>query len=286
MVWLLLCVLCCSSLLIFFKMFERYEIDFFQGIVFNYITCAVIGLFFIDFHTVAVKSVHTWLWSAVILGSLFISIFYLSSVTTRYFGITTATLAMKLAVVFPILLGVFFYKDHLNLLKLIGICLAIGAVILCSIKPEDSTITEKKSLLYPLIVWIGSGACDCMVQYSQRTYFPTHDFEFFIQIVFAIAGLWGFVFVLIQRQTLKLKNLIGGIALGIPNYFSMYFIFKAMFALKEEYNISSATFFPINNISIVLMSTLIAVVFFKEKLTKLNYLGLSLGLVATILMFL
>jgi multidrug transporter EmrE-like cation transporter len=38
--------------------------------------------------------------------------------------------------------------------------------------------------------------------------------------------------------------------------------------------------FPINNVSIIVLSTLIAILFFKEKLQKINSLGLAFALVA------
>ncbi|MBK7956653.1 MAG: EamA family transporter [Bacteroidetes bacterium] len=284
MIELVLCVITCSSLLLFFKIFEKYHIDFFQAIVFNYITCALLGVLFIDINHLAYEP-KPWMPIAIALGSLFISIFYLSSQTTRLLGISTATIAMKLAVVFPIIIGMFIYGERAAFSKIIGIVLALVAVILCSWKERNHHEFNIKLLLYPMAVWLGSGACDSLVQYAKIHNFQKNGSEAFIMIVFAIAALWGLIILLFNRNTIRIKNIIGGISLGIPNYFTMYFVFKAMTALKEQYQIDSSIFFPINNISIVLVSTAIAVLFFKEKLSQKNLLGLILAVIATLLLF-
>lgn len=284
MIELVLCVITCSSLLLFFKIFEKYHIDFFQAIVFNYITCALLGMLFIDFNHVVYEP-KPWMPIAIALGSLFISIFYLSSQTTRLLGISTATIAMKLAVVFPIIIGMFIYGERAAFSKIIGIALALVAVILCSWKERNHHEFNIKLLLYPMAVWLGSGACDSLVQYAKIHYFQKNGSEAFIMIVFAIAAIWGLIIMLFNRNTIRIKNIVGGISLGIPNYFTMYFVFKAMTALKEQYQIDSSIFFPINNISIVLVSTAIAVLFFKERLSQKNLLGLILAVIATLLLF-
>ncbi len=284
MIELVLCVITCSSLLLFFKIFEKYHIDFFQAIVFNYITCALLGMLFIDFNHVVYEP-KPWMPIAIALGSLFISIFYLSSQTTRLLGISTATIAMKLAVVFPIIIGMFIYGERAAFSKIIGIALALVAVILCSWKERNHHEFNIKLLLYPMAVWLGSGACDSLVQYAKIHYFQKNGSEAFIMIVFAIAAIWGLIIMLFNRNTIRIKNIVGGISLGIPNYFTMFFVFKAMTALKEQYQIDSSIFFPINNISIVLVSTAIAVLFFKERLSQKNLLGLILAVIATLLLF-
>ena len=58
------------------------------------------------------------------------------------------------------------------------------------------------------------------------------------------------------------KNILGGIALGIPNYYSMELLIKAL----QTEGMESSTLFTINNVSIVVLTTVFAVEFFKERL--------------------
>ena len=77
----------------------------------------------------------------------------------------------------------------------------------------------------------------------------------------------------------NLRNILGGIALGIPNYFSIYFLLKA---LQNEY-LTSASIFTINNVAIVLLSTFLGILLFKEKISAKNWGGILLAVTSILL---
>lgn len=284
MFYLLLCILCCTSLLLFFKLFEKFEIDFLQGIVFNYLTCVLIGAYFTDFSTLEFSFNTPWLLFAIFLGSLFIGIFFLSSLTTKHLGVSVGTISMKLGVIFPIMIGLFIYHETYTLYTILGIITALLAVVFSTVKFQKIQSQPKNIYLLPFIVWIGSGICDSMVQYVSHTFFSGKSgFEAFVLIVFFIAFLLGAMAVFYLKQKITLKNALGGFLLGIPNYGSMYFLFKAIDSLTATYQMSSSSIFTLNNISIVLLSSLMAIFIFKEKLNKLNWLGLALAVISIFL---
>jgi drug/metabolite transporter (DMT)-like permease len=73
-----------------------------------------------------------------------------------------------------------------------------------------------------------------------------------------------------------LKNLLAGIIIGIPNYFSIWCLVRF---LKVSPWQSSASI-PVNNMGIVLFSSVVAWLLFREKLSQINWLGIVLSLVA------
>jgi multidrug transporter EmrE-like cation transporter len=75
------------------------------------------------------------------------------------------------------------------------------------------------------------------------------------------------------------KSILGGIVLGIPNYFSLYFLIKMLDSEVFE----SSTIFTIHNVAIVMVSTLVGIVFFKEKISFRNGIGIALALTAIFL---
>jgi len=77
----------------------------------------------------------------------------------------------------------------------------------------------------------------------------------------------------------QFKNLIGGIVLGIANYFSIYFLVKAI----GYKGLESSTFFIVNNVGVLFVTSLLGVILFREKLTKQNRLGILLAVVGIIL---
>ena len=99
-------------------------------------------------------------------------------------------------------------------------------------------------------------------------------------ILFDVAGGIGMIVALIimigTRRKFRLKNVLAGVVLGVPNYGSIYFLLQAF----ENSGMKSSVLFPVNNISIVVFSALAAIVFFKEKVSKLNMLGILLALVS------
>ena len=83
------------------------------------------------------------------------------------------------------------------------------------------------------------------------------------------------------KGTLKItfKNIIAGVALGVPNYFSIYFLIQAL----RGNGLESSTVFTINNVAIVMFSTILGIVIFKEKLIPKNWLGVALAIISIIL---
>ena len=75
------------------------------------------------------------------------------------------------------------------------------------------------------------------------------------------------------------KNILGGIALGIPNFFSIYFL---VMALRSE-GFESSSIFTINNVAIVLVSTVLGIALFREKLILKNWIGIALAIISILL---
>ncbi len=70
--------------------------------------------------------------------------------------------------------------------------------------------------------------------------------------------------------------------LGFINFFSTYFLMKALANDAME----SSFVFAINNIGIILFNSMIAILVFKEKITKINLLGVVLALISIIIIYL
>ncbi len=79
---------------------------------------------------------------------------------------------------------------------------------------------------------------------------------------------------IITKQKLMLKDLIAGLTLGLFNFFSTYFLMKAL--AQNQYE--SSFVFAINNIGIILINSFVATLIFKESLSKINWLGIVLAL--------
>ncbi|MGB1316073.1 MAG: EamA family transporter [Chitinophagales bacterium] len=285
MIWLLLSILFSSLLMIIFIFFKKYEVNTFYAIVVNYLVCVLVALnFSFDYPWSAYTT--GWLPWAVLLGMFFISLFFLIARTAQTMGASVTSVSMKLGYIFPIIIAFTYYNESITAIKIIGIFLTILAVILTSFKKEkDSKKIDFKLLIFPLIIFLGSGFADSVVQGVNNNYFQNGGNEMFVLVTFMSAFTFGFIAALVKMIKEKTnhfnkKTIIAGIILGVPNYFSIYMLFQALSVDLWE----DSFVFPVNNIGIVVLSTLLALIIFKEKLNKYNILGLAMAITSIILL--
>ncbi|SNR15747.1 GRP family sugar transporter [Tenacibaculum jejuense] len=284
MIYLVLSILISSSLYVIFKLFEKFKVDTFQAIVVNYIVAFSIGYLYspVKLPIQEIPS-QPWFLGACFLGFLFITIFNLMALTSQKNGLSVASVSGRMAVVIPIIFGVFLYNESVTIIKVIGILLALIAVYLTSVKKNNDK-TGNSSLLFPALLFLGSGAIDTLLKYTEVNHVSEENVSIFSASIFGIAFVLGVLYFLYQlifekSNNINIKNVIAGIALGIPNYFSIDFLIRA---LKIE-GFDSAILFTINNVSIVLLSTIVGLLLFKEKLERRNWIGIVIAVVSIIL---
>ena len=283
MQYLALSILFSSLIFVIFKLFMRFHVQTLYAIITNYVVACLVGLIFykgeVDVVNLPSKS---WFWGAMALGVLFIIVFNLMAETSQKLGVSVASVATKMSFVLPAVLGVFIYKEELDYIKVIGIVLAVFAVYLASMKQSQDSF-KPSMLVLPFLVFLGSGIVDASIKYFQEVHVPEEEFALFSALVFFFAGSIGSIFILIKavKQPFKInyKNVLGGIALGIPNFFSIYFL---MLALGYK-GLNSASIFTVNNVGIVLLSTVLGILLFKEKLNIKNWLGIGLAILSILL---
>lgn len=284
MLYLLATILLNVIISVILKVFDKYKIDALQAIVANYMVCVITGSIFIGEIPVSHAIIHQpWFPWALLMGSGFICIFNLMAYCTRTDGITTMTIANKLSIVIPVIFAVFLYHDQLGIGKIVGILVAFPAVYLTTRVKEDQQ-EHLPNLLWPVLLFIGSGLLDTLVKYVQNNYLSGAEQQAICTIyLFAAAGTVGLIIittlVVLKKISLHWRNLVAGICIGIPNYFSIYFLIRM---LNSNFLQSSAAI-PVNNIGILVASSLVAILFFKEKVTISRAVGLLLSVAAILL---
>jgi uncharacterized membrane protein len=291
MIWIVLSILLSTYLGLTFKIFDKFKISTLQAIVINYWVCIITGCIFmgeIPFTKEHFQASYTsW---AAIQGFFFFIVFSAISQSTILLGVSTTQVSNKLSLVIPAVLAIYLFADKFSILKIIGLILAIIAVALVTFKskPKDGAVVKINSLasnannwLLPLVIFIGSGLLDTLIAWVQKVHFTVPaDKNIYIIFCFAASAITGTLYLLYmlftKKQVFNPKAIIAGLALGIPNYFSFYTLVKAMDA--KVFNTSALI--PINNMGIVLVSTLAAIIMFKEKLITKNYIGLILAILA------
>ncbi len=290
MIYLILTILLTSCLTLGFEVLGRMKIPTLQAIVFNYITCVVVGsLVNGGFPVDAIGTKQPWVSWSMIMGCFFIILFNIIAITTQHLGVAVASVSNKLSLVIPFLFAIFFYGEPATALKMTGIVLAITAVVFScwphkeikgsSLKPEHGLI-----LFLPLVLFLGSGLLDTLISYVERSFLSDTNKDSFFITAFGVAGILGLGVLSVQllrgKEKFDPRSVLAGICIGLPNYFSIWTLVKAL----SRYKGNSSAIFPIINIGIVLFSTLVAYFVFREKLSKLNWAGIICSVIAITLM--
>lgn len=289
MLYLIGSIVLTSYLTLAFKVCEKYKINIFQAIVFNYITCVITGSMVNGSFPVNKTVMMTpWFPWACVMGVLFVSIFNIIGLTAQKISVAVASVANKLSLIIPVVLSVYLYQESVKGWKLAGVILALTAVVLTcwqtrTNKEVGERNTQKWVYFLPIILFIGSGLLDALINHVQKQYVTEENSNAYLITGFLSAAVIGSTVLLIQystgRQKFAGKHLLAGIIIGIPNYFSIWCLVRF---LKESPWQSSASI-PVNNMGIVLFSSVVAWLLFKEKLSVINWAGIALSLIAIFL---
>ena len=219
---------------------------------------------------------------ALVVGFFFIVVFYIAALTAQKAGIAVTSIAGKMSMIIPITAGFFLYGDHITGLRIAGMIMALIAVYLSSVKSKTQTNVnvDKKVWIFPLLLFIGSGMVDTSIKISEHYYITRENQNLFFCCLFGAAGIFGILSTLYQyifkKVKIKLNSIIGGIILGLANYYSLVFLVNCLSTEGAE----SALIFAIVNMLVVFISALLAFFLFKERPTKMNLIGMLIALIA------
>lgn len=280
-IYLLLSIVFSTFINLVFKWFSVFKVNKIQAILVNYLVCFSIGFVLSgDFNLLKIIG-SDWFKYCIILGSLFVAIFLSMAMTTEKYGVSVNAVSAKMSVIIPVLFAYVYNSERLTIQFAVGILLSLLSIYLITKKKQ--IIIPKKYIYLPIIVFLGSGTIDTSLKLLELNYSNDISINTISYSIFLGAFLVGTTFYTIKNQfnfsNWSSRNIISGIILGIPNYFSIYFLLTAI----KSFSLKSAFVFGINNIGIVLLSTLLSVIIFKEKLTLINKFGVLISVLSIIL---
>lgn len=288
---LILSVFCSTLIALVFKSFDKFkEIKLFPAIVVNYWVCAILGTAILGASPITETTFsEPWFPGAVMLGIFFIGTFYIIGLTISIFGVAISAVTQRMSLVIPVVFAFWYYHEELTLIKGIGILLAMLAVVLTNIKTKEEKLLKKEQKrnwfvwLLPIILFSVSGFVEVVLQYLQRTYFDASNAAQlpFTILLFGTSAIIGTIVLIINffrnRSIINWQSILGGIALGVPNLGSIYFLLKVLGEMQ------GSVVFPINNVAVIVLVGIVAFFAFKEKLSKINILGIILAVLAILL---
>lgn len=276
MVYIVASILASTTILILFRWMAGSSAVTRHAIVVGYLTSAVAGatLFDVDWQFIS----QQWFWFAALEGAAFYLVFRMMAVTTEQAGITVASIATKMSVVIPTLIGILALGESVNLLKISGLVFGMVAVLLAA----GSRVSVKQWML-PVLVFLSTGLIDSSFKLFQVWGLTDAQFPGFVITIFGFAFIAATVHhCLLPDRQINRVSLGSGVLLGLANLGTVYFVLKALAQPGWE----SSVVFPLNNFGIVLASTVTAIVLFAEKPNKTTWLSLGAAVVSIVLLYL
>lgn len=280
MLYLSLAVLCSVIVSVLLKVARRQSVVLEQAIAVNYVMAITLSFFLLKptFPT----DLSTLPWGVFLaLGVLLPSIFVVMGRAVEYAGIVKSDAAQRLSLILPIIAAATIFGEQITQHRWVGVILAFVALF-CLLARSDSNESQGKggtmAVLSLIGVWFGYGVIDILFKQLSKS---GSAFPVSLVIAFAMGCVLMTCYILFKRQQWTAKSLIGGLILGVFNFFNILFYIKA----HQAFSANPTLVFAAMNIGVISLGTVTGAMIFKEKLRPINIVGLGFAIAAIVMLF-
>ena len=253
-----------------------------------------------------ISALILWVWSGfdismsvftLILGIIFglvVAIQHIANLQAIETGpLSYTSVIISLSTLIPALSGAIIWKESISTIQMIGMVLLAVCLILSVNKDTGGKKASMRWLIFCGIAFLFNGLIGVMQKWHQSSDHAS-ELNAFLVIAFASSLLYSLISALIivftQRKAETQKNASIIKASFAPVLIFMMLVCGAGSAINHKLNLflsgvlPSAVFFPMVNGGGLILVTVCAVIFFKERLTIKQWGGLVLGIVSVILL--
>jgi drug/metabolite transporter (DMT)-like permease len=283
MIHMTFAILFSAVLTLIFKWFSQWRVNTFHAIVVNYFVAVLCGVLATGKLPYQLDGQTSAAWTALAIGCLFIFGFNVLAQTVQRFGVTFGTLLQKMSVLLTVIYAIVYFRESLGMVKAIGILLALISIWLVTHKKRGVVPIEKLTrsawhLLLPTMTFVSSGMIDSLFLTGKKLDWISGTDIVFISSTFFTAGVIGLILwlsVASIRRPPSRRSILAGIILGIPNFFSIYFLLKIL-----DMGWDGSIVFPIFNVGVLLVAAMGSWAIFKEKITVMKLVGVFVAAVS------
>ena len=281
MIYLILAIASSSLISIFMRLSENHiknEMGMFMA---SYALCAALAVGFMDKSApqllLGTHDQHLTVILGIITGAFFLGGFLFLKYNMKYNGIVLSSTFIKLGVLIPTIMAIVVFGEVPSVLQIVGIAIAIVAIIIINFEKEphgsnsigESKNGNKKILLLVLLLLGGLG--DSMSNIFEKLG-PDSGKDGFLLLTFFTAFVITIAIVILGKKKLCKADILFGLLVGVPNYFSARFLLASLGSLE------AVIVYPTYSVGTMVVVTIVGVIAFREKISKQK--GLALGLIA------
>jgi len=216
---------------------------------------------------------------AVIIGLFFIANFFVFSKSVFHNGVGISIAAMRISLIIPVLLSVLWYSEKISLIQWTGVLLVF--VTLYLLLPGKKELLKKgfNASWLLLILFLFTGIGDSSLKIYEADFSMIISKEQFMGFVFLSSFIIGLALIIIRGEwKLTSKELILGVAIGVPNLYTSLFLIEALQLMDGAIAYSAVNLFT------VLGGTLLGILRWGDKLSKLQWIGICCTIFAILLL--
>ena len=254
----------------------------------NYIICLALSLVFVlkdngtaDFSLFpGVQGLAFAIILGIISGFLYVETYTLLQWNLTRNGAVLSETFMKLGVLVPTVLAITWFHETPGVAQVIGLVLAVAAILLINLekRPEDAGQGGGRSAKPGLVVLLLSGGiCDGLSKVFE-VYGNSALASHYLLYLFAAAFLFCSVRMLIRREKPGRWDVLYGVLIGVPNYFSARFLLEALSSVK------AVIAYPTYSVGSILLVMAFGLFLFRERLTRRQYVAIGIILAALVLL--
>ena len=285
MIYVLLAAACSVLVSVLLKVAGRRGIDAGQMVTWNYLVAALLCAWLLDAPLDSLRQPDAPWVPLLVLAVVLPSLFLVLAASVRAAGIVRTDIAQRLSLLLSLLAAFLWFGESANGMKLAGLGLGLLSVLAILSRPQAAMAGSDRASsasAWPLLltVWVGFALVDVMLKQIAAAGTP---FAASLQISFVLAFA-GMLLVQLWRQSrgasrFSSRTLAAGLLLGLLNFGNIVFYVHAHRALPEN----PSLVFAAMNIGVVVLGTLVGVLAFREKLGRMNWLGIALAVPAIVL---
>lgn len=285
MLYLGLAILSSAAISVLMRLADKYIKNNMIMFAANYAACGLLSLIFLAVDGEgarifgAVNGLSGLTFSVtlgIISGVLYLLSFMLLQYNIQRNGVVLAATFMKLGVLVPILMSVVLGWDKPTVLQVAGCILAVTAIIIINGEGKVEKKTSFAGSLLIILLLIG-GFTDSLSNIYDKLGNPELK-NLYLLFIFISAVIVSIVLAGFKKQKFVMIDAFWGVLIGIPNYFSARFL---LYALGK---VPAIVAYPVYNITVILIVSILGFLLFKEKCSKRKLTGISIILLAILLL--
>lgn len=212
----------------------------------------------------------------LVSGMLYLLNFALLQRNIGLNGVVLSSASMKLgAVLIPVVAAMLLFHEQMTLWQLIGAVLAVAAILLVNLEKGSVRQGQRKTGLLALLAV--SGITDTMANLYDKAGTEAAR-NHYLFCTFLAALVFALIMAARRREKVTAADVLSGVLIGVPNYFSARFI---LLALGQ---VPAVVVYPFYSVGTIIVIALIGLVIFHEKLSRQKAGAMALILVALALL--